>query len=214
LANNEPDAAREFFLKGAEKYPDEYLFHLGLIYEGGMQVRKAIEAFSKSVARDGSSADAHEHLGVNLMYENQFREAANAFRKASQLNPKRARIWAEIGDAEQQGGDLDGAVRDFQRALAMDPKLTGVWGKLGVAYKDLDCRGCRTKAIDALRRATQIDPTDANAHHELGYMYKDDGKRKEAIAEFRRYLELRPKAGDLASVQDDIYYLQEESRRQ
>ena len=45
------------------------------------------------------------------------------------------------------------------------------------------------------------------------HLYKDDGRRKEAIAEFRRYLELRPDAGDLSTVQDDIYYLQEESRR-
>jgi hypothetical protein len=44
-------------------------------------------------------------------------------------------------------------------------------------------------------------------------MFKDDGRRKEAIVEFRRYLDLRPDAGDVGSVQDDIYYLQEESRR-
>ena len=44
-------------------------------------------------------------------------------------------------------------------------------------------------------------------------MYKDDGQRRDAIAEFRKYLELRPDAGDVSTVQDDIYYLQEESRR-
>jgi Tfp pilus assembly protein PilF len=88
-----------------------------------------------------------------------------------------------------------------------------VWTKLGIAYKDKDCRGCRTKAVDALQRATRVDPGDALAHHELGYMFKDDGHRREAIAEFRRYLDLRPDAGDVSSVQDDIYYLQEESRR-
>ena len=93
------------------------------------------------------------------------------------------------------------------------PNLPGVWTKLGIAYKDKDCKGCRSKALDALRRATHADPADATAHHELGYMYKDDGNRKDAIVEFRRYIELRPDAGDLSTVQDDIYYLQEESRR-
>jgi len=116
-------------------------------------------------------------------------------------------------DAEQQAGDMDGAIRDFQRALSQDPNLPSVWTKLGIAYKDKDCRGCRTKAIDALQRATRVDPGDALAHHELGYMFKDDGRRRDAIAEFRRYLELRPDAGDSSSVRDDIYYLQEESRR-
>ena len=63
------------------------------------------------------------------------------------------------------------------------------------------------------QRATRVDPGDAIAHHELGYMFKDDGRRRDAIAEFRRYLELRPDAGDSSSVRDDIYYLQEEQSR-
>src|SRR5205085_261455 len=100
-----------------------------------------------------------------------------------------------------------------------DANLPGVWTRLGIAYKDKDCSGCRTKAIDALQRATRLDPADTVAHHELGYIFKDLGRRKDAIQEFRRYLQLRPEAGDASTVQDDIYYLQEndapvkESRR-
>jgi predicted Zn finger-like uncharacterized protein len=201
--------------KAVEIEPEnaEYLFHLGLIYEMGQQVQDAVEAFQRSIERNPKNSDALEHLGLNLMVENRFGEAVTAFKKAADLEPRRARLWAEVGDAEQQVGDLDGAIRDFQRALAQDPSLPGVWTKLGIAYKDRDCKGCRTRALDALKRAAQVDPTDATAHHELGYMYKDDGRRKEAIVEFRRYLELRPDAGDLSTVQDDIYYLQEESRR-
>ena len=201
--------------KAVEIEPEnaEYLFHLGLIYEQGQQVQDAVEAFTHAIEKSAKNADAFEHLGLNLMVENRFNEAVAAFKKAADLDPRRARLWAEVGDAEQQVGDVDGAIRDFQKALAQDSNLVGVWTKLGIAYKDKDCKGCRTKALDALKRATHVDPADATAHHELGYMYKDDGRRKEAIAEFRRYLELRPDAGDLSTVQDDIYYLQEESRR-
>ena len=191
----------------------EYLYYLGLIFEQGQQVQDAVDAFSRAIEKDKQNADAYEHLGLNLMVENRFNEAVSAFKKAADLDPKRARLWAEVGDAEQQTGDVDGAIRDLQKALAQNPNLIGVWTKLGIAYKDKDCKGCRTKALDALRKATHVDPTDATAHHELGYMYKDDGKRREAIAEFGRYLELRPDAGDIGTVQDDIYYLQEESRR-
>jgi tetratricopeptide (TPR) repeat protein len=147
------------------------------------------------------------------MVENRFSEAVAAFKKAAELDPRRARVWAEVGDAEQQSGDVDGAIRDFERALAMDASLSGAWTKLGIAFKDKDCKGCRAKALDALKHATRNDPTDATAHHELGYMLKDDGKRREALAEFKRYLDLRPDAGDISTVQDVIYYLQEESRR-
>ncbi|HZX96749.1 MAG TPA: tetratricopeptide repeat protein [Myxococcales bacterium] len=201
--------------KAVELEPDnaEYLFQMGVIYERSQQVQDAINAFNKSIDRDGKNADGHEHLGLNLMVENRYPEAATALGKAAALEPKRARLWAELGDAEQQGGDVDGAIRDFQKALSLDSNLPSVWTKLGIAYKDKDCKGCRTKAVDALKRATHVDPADAVAHHELGYMFKDDGRRKDAIVEFRRYLDLKPDAGDAASVRDDIYYLQEESRR-
>jgi tetratricopeptide (TPR) repeat protein len=202
-------------LKAVELDPEnpEYLYWLGLVYEMGQQVQDAIDAMTKSLAKNPKNADAQEHLGMNLMVENRFADAVAAFKKAAEIDPKRARLWGEVGDAEQQSGDTDGAIRDFQRALAQDGKLAGIWTRLGVAYKDKDCKGCRTRAEDALQRAIQVDPKDASAHHELGYMYKDDGKRKEAVVEFQRYLELRPDAGDAASVQDDIYYLKEESRR-
>jgi len=201
--------------KAVEIDPDnsDYLYHLGLIYEQGQQVQDAAESFQKAIGTNPKHADAHEHLGRNLMVENRFDEAVAAFKRAAELDPRRARLWAEVGDAEQQSGDLDSAIRDFQKALAQDANLTGVWTKLGIAYKDKDCKGCRSKALDALKRAAHVDPADATAHHELGYMYKDDGRRREAIAEFKRYLELRPDAGDISSVQDDIYYLTEETRR-
>ena len=207
--------AMDVMKKAVEIEPDnpEFHYHLGLIFEKGLQVRDAIETFTRAIDKGSRNADTYEHLGVNLMVENRFPEAVKSFRKAVELDPKRARLWALVGDAEQQSGDVDSAIRDFQRALAQDPNLPAVWTKLGIAYKDKDCRGCRTKAVDALQRATRVDPGDALAHHQLGYIFKDDGRRKEAVAEFRRYLDLRPDAGDAPNVQDDIYYLQEESRR-
>ena len=88
-----------------------------------------------------------------------------------------------------------------------------MWSKLGIAYKDRGCIGCKSRAIEALKRAEMVDPKDWVACHELGYLYKDDGRRAEAIAQFRKYLSLRPDAGDVDAVKDDIYYLQEQSRR-
>jgi tetratricopeptide (TPR) repeat protein len=209
------DEAVNTILKAVDIDPGnaEYSYWLGVIYEKRDQVGDAIEALQKSIDKNPKSADAHEHLGLDFMRENRFGEAVGSFKRAAEIDPKRARIWAEVGDAEQQSGDIDGAIRDFQRALAQDAKLTGVWTKLGVAYKDKDCKGCRTRAEDALKNAVQVDGKDALAHYELGYMYKDDGKRRDAIAEFRRYIDLKPDAGEVATVQDDIYYLQEESRR-
>ena len=191
----------------------EYLYHLGLIYEVGQQVQDAVDSFHKSLARSPKNPDAYEHLGSNLMVQNRYIEAADAFRQAAQLAPNRAMLWALLGDAMQQAGELDGAIGNFIRALRQDPTLRGVWTKLGVAYKDKACSTCKTHAIESLRRATQVDAKDAPAWHELGYLYKEEARRADSIAAFRKYLELRPDSVDAETVHDEIYYLQEESRR-
>jgi predicted Zn finger-like uncharacterized protein len=191
----------------------EYLYWMGLVYEQGQRVQDAVESFRKSIARNPRNPDAYEHLGKNLNVQNRFLEAVSAFKKAAELDPRRARLWAEVAESQQQAGDLDGAIASYQKSLAQDPKQPGVWSKLGIAYKDRGCTGCKTRAIEALRRAEVVDPKDWVAHHELGYLYKDDGRRAEAIAHFRKYLLLRPDAGDVETIKDDIYYLQEEGRR-
>ena len=63
------------------------------------------------------------------------------------------------------------------------------------------------------QHAVAVDPKDALAYYEIGYIYKDDRKRPEAMAAFKKYVELRPDAGNAETVRDDIYYLQEEAKR-
>jgi len=191
----------------------DYLYFQGLIFEQGQQVQDAVDSFQKSIAKSSRNADAYEHLGQNLNVQNRFVEAVTAFKKAVEIDPSRARLWAQIGDSQQQARDLDAAIASYQKSLAQDPNQQGVWSKLGIAYKDRGCAGCKSRAIEALKRAEIVDPKDWVAWHELGYLYKDDGRRAEAIAQFRKYLSLRPDAGDVDAVKDDIYYLQEQSRR-
>jgi Flp pilus assembly protein TadD len=48
------------------------------------------------------------------------------------------------------------------------------------------------KAIESLRRATEIDPDDASAHHDLGYALFLLGETDEAIESLRRATQLDP----------------------
>jgi len=201
--------------KAVEVQPDnaEYLYNLGLLFERGQQVQDAVESFRKAVARDDKNVDAFEHLGQNLVIENRFNEAVKAFNTGATLDPKRARLVTEAADAQQQAGDIDGAIASFQKSLAQDPSQPGVWSKLGIAYKDKGCNGCKNKAIEALLSAEKVDAKDWVAHRELGYLYKDDGKKQQAVEQFKKYLILRPDAPDAETVRDEVYYLNEETRR-
>ncbi len=191
----------------------QYDFHLGLAYEGGAQLSDATAAFTQATKKDPKSAEAWEHLGLALVAQNAFDDALEAYRKAVALEPTRARFWAEIGDAQQQSNDPDAAIESFQKSVKLDITQAAVWTKLGQAFRDKGCATCKAHAIESLVRATQLAPSDPTAFHELGYVYKDDRKRHEAIAAFKRYIELKPDASDAESVKDDIFYLQEEGKR-
>jgi predicted Zn finger-like uncharacterized protein len=207
--------AVEVLKKAVEVAPGsaEVLYHLGLVYETGAQVADAIDAFTKSAEKDPKSADAWEHLGANLIVQNRFPEAIDAFKKALAAAPERARLFASMGEAMEQAGDLDGAISQYQKSVKQEPAQSGVWTRLGVAYKEKACDSCKGKAVDALQRAVKIDAKNADAWYQLGYIFKDDRKRNEAIAAFKKFLELRPGSPDASTVKDDVFYLQEEETR-
>src|SRR5204863_413613 len=178
LSMGHRDKARDAFARALQKDPNDPIAHAGmgkaLAAQGDLAAaRKQMEMALTQLETD---AALQYEYGSLLRRMGQSDGALQSFRKAVKLDSKEAlhrpRLWALVGDAEQQSGDIDSAIRDFQRALAQDPNLPSVWTKLGIAYKDKDCRGCRTKAVDALQRATRVDPGDALAHHELGYMFK------------------------------------------
>jgi hypothetical protein len=55
------------------------------------------------------------------------------------------------------------------------------------------------KAEDALQQVVREDPTSADAHYELGLLYKASGMIARAQASFRRVLELRPEHREAAA---------------
>jgi len=191
----------------------EFHLHLGLTYEMTQQIGDAIKAFNNAAERDPKLAGAHEHVGKNYMMQNLYEDAIKAFTRAVAIDPSRADYLALLADAEQQAGQIDVAIEHYRKALTKNPRLHGAWSRLGTAYKDKACKECRGLAVQAFLRAEQVDPTDPQARRELGYVYKEDGKRAQAIAQFKKYLELKPDAPDSEQVKDDIYYLQEEKKR-
>ena len=56
-------------------------------------------------------------------------------------------------------------------------------------------------AIAAYQEASRQDPTHADPHRELGFLYRAEGSREQARTAFERYLALSPKATDALIIQ-------------
>jgi len=85
------------------------------------------------------------------------------------------------------------AIAAFRKALARNPRLTRARRELGINLIDT---GRVEEGVAEVRRALELDPGDAGAHHSLGRAYFVGLARfAEAADQFDRALELNPRYG-------------------
>ncbi|HUL16920.1 MAG TPA: tetratricopeptide repeat protein [Terriglobales bacterium] len=92
----------------------------------------------------------------------------------------------------------------LEKAVALDPKLSGAYLQLGVLYFD---HGNFDQAIQAYRKAIEIAPGVAEAHHRLALAYKRIGDQSSAQQEFQAYEQAEK--SDAAALEKQRRELQE-----
>jgi tetratricopeptide (TPR) repeat protein len=103
----------------------------------------------------------------------------------------RSVILVAIGRLAQVEGDVTGAIDAFTRAVRLNPNDAGVRKEFAAAYV---AAARPDDAFCELMAALLIDPRDAQAHAAIGQLYLDTGRNVDAVAAFRRALELMPSA--------------------
>lgn len=94
----------------------------------------------------------------------------------------------------------------LERPDAFERYPASAWFYLGEAYRLRNQEGDRKKSLQALLKAKRLAPEFAPTYRALGIYYMKEEKPEEAIANFRKYLQVVPQAGDRGYIE---YYLQE-----
>lgn len=138
------------------------------------------------LARDGSSPELWNNLGIVLGDLKRPAEAAAALRIALALRPGYDKALVGLGAAAYGAERLDEAVRCWDRALrAIPAQSAGVWFNLGVA---LQLCGSTTAAMAAFDKAEALMPGDPRVASQrllcLNYL---DLPGEHLLAEHRRF---------------------------
>jgi tetratricopeptide (TPR) repeat protein len=114
--------------------------------------------------------------------------AEQIYRQILAIRPDAADAWHFLGVIAHQMGKHEVAMEHIQRAIGLKGNADEL-NSLGITLAQ---EGMRDQAIVSFRRALQIEPDMARAHHNLGIALQENGHLDEAVASYRRALELKP----------------------
>jgi tetratricopeptide (TPR) repeat protein len=163
--------------------------HLGWALSKTGDLEGAILAYRKALDLDPNLAGAWSGLGRVLGAKGDVREALAVCRKAVGLDPEDGRVRDDLGTILcDYVRDYDGAIREFQDAIRLNPGGAVVsTANLGNALLG---KGDLTAAIEAYRRALDLDPACASAWFGLGCAREKEGSLNAAIEAYRRACKL------------------------
>lgn len=118
-------------------------------------------------------------------------ELEQALRDRIVADPNDAASMAELANLLANAGDLTGAILWYEKVLELQPTNTTI--RLDFA-RSLAEGGKQRDADVQFRRVLADEPNNVEAHFYLGELYRrwQPPRPDEAIAEYRRVLELRP----------------------
>ncbi|TAK79592.1 MAG: tetratricopeptide repeat protein [Dehalococcoidia bacterium] len=148
-----------------------------------------------------------EHFLSRVYVElRQYDAAAASARDALKINGSDADTWRVLGDIEQKGGNYEAAEQAYMSAISFVPDYREVYTELDRLYAATKRNGARqwaqgmvlladqtpAKAVPRLEDAVRLEPGFAEAHQGLGMAYESTGRLEDALASYRRALELSP----------------------
>jgi Tfp pilus assembly protein PilF len=147
-------------------------------------VTKIEDARNTGTKRDTSSASAKEHLeaGREYLLEERYNEAIGELSMATSIDPKLTEAHNLLGVAYDKKGFAGRAKDSFERAVKMEEDADTL-NNLGFSlYQNGNYRA----AVDRLKRAAKLAPTDERILNNLGLAYCRLGKIDEAYKAFSR----------------------------
>jgi tetratricopeptide (TPR) repeat protein len=189
------EAAVELLAKAIEIDPQFAVaqYALGAAHRSLGNRWKAQAQFRASVQLEAAYPEAYKALGDLFLSASKrsFDQAIEAYDKALAIRPFYADAHVGLGDARAARGEVDGAVAAYQKALGYHPLNARVHASLGKLYYAE--KGLYYEAVQAYRKAIDLDGSFVDARMGLAEVYEDKGLYQEAIGEYRKVIELDQK---------------------
>lgn len=144
-----------------------------------------------------TTATAHYNLGLAYATEAQdsdapeqaLRRAETELREALRQDRRFAKVYVELGKVLARMGRTAEAIETYEASLGVEPLLWRTHHSLGLLYRRA---GDDVRAEAAFRRASELEPRQADSLVELGKLLAETGRPDDAERSYRRALAVAP----------------------
>ena len=159
----------------------EALNNMGLVAGRKKQYPEAAEFFERSIKLRPDEADPHLNLGTTYRLMGMPGPAELQLRAALALSPLNTRARNKLGQLLLEEGREYEAEEQFRASVRVEPNALA-HDYLGAINMR---RGAMEEAERDFRAALSLDESDSDAHCGLGYLYKAEGRKAEALSQYQ-----------------------------
>jgi len=144
-----------------------------------LQYEEAEAEALRALELSPGSAEEHRRYARLLIQLDRHDQATLEARRAVELDPLSVTARASYGDALWWAGDWQGTVTESKKLIEMAPDLAYAYYNLGYGYAMQDMND---QAIEAFRKAVDLDPTDPLNSLGLAWAWARADQRDSALA--------------------------------
>ena len=182
-------ASETAFPRTAADLTTEGRQYLKYYYRKGY-IDKAIDSFQRALARDPEHAPAYAGIASALWFRflldadrTDLEKAQSNAAKAVQLNPQLSAAHLALGWVNLDLGLIEPAAAEFQKVTTADPLNAEAIRGTGAVYRR---QRLTDQAVEAYNKAIQLRPDDWLNHLQIGNLFYQTAKYKEAESAFRK----------------------------
>jgi tetratricopeptide (TPR) repeat protein/predicted Ser/Thr protein kinase len=166
------------------------LFALGVDAATNVRTADARKFLGQAIAIDPDFALAQLWIYriPSLPFDERLAHLAQASKHLDRLTERDAlSVEAAVAESQNRGQD---ALAKYEQLIARYPDATDAYQ--GASNVSRFLLGDPVKSLEIMERCLAANPTAGHMYNTLGYVYLDNGRTKDAVAAFEKYVKLRP----------------------
>ena len=201
---------RQLIAEGTDS--PEVRSNLGLVLHLAGNNQDAMEQFKIALRQNPALISANLFAGLTEVDLGEPEQALSLLKKALQLDPQSPAPLLALGKAYVALRDYGSANENYFKATQLNPKLAEAWYGVGITDRSLaeqrlnkvarggssvdkqslesEAKQLLDRALQALTRAVELDPSSARRHLILAESFSEAGRLVDAIPEFQAAIQL------------------------